>query len=319
MPATRVVILSDTHLSDPGKGAGSPAALRPLWRGATRVIFNGDTAETGDPRKREASDQAVAELQALCEADGVRFTMVAGNHDPYITDTHFVRLRGGEVFVTHGDALHFAIAPWAESAKHLKKHHREVVREHNGEVSGDVDAKLLAAKQASARQWWEEAYKRKRPGPVEGLWGKGVLALRVLWYWRTEPKRAMDFAERYAPACRFFVFGHLHRAGVWTDAGDRDGRERTIINTGAYSTPRWPRAVVISGQTLEVFSVKYDRKRGHGLAETPRASFTLKHPPDAGDAADYPDHGTSEPLAGRTERPGPAFVNPAGDAPDKAG
>ncbi len=287
--STRVVVLSDTHLAHVGRGAGSAAALRPLWQGATRVIFNGDTAENGDPRRRSDSDEAVAELQDLCDADGVRMTLVAGNHDPYITDTHFVRLRGGEVFLTHGDALHFAIAPWAESAGRLTRHHRDVVSEQDLDGMLGMDAKLLAAKQASARQWWDEAYhEEEERGPVTGLGGKLWMAAKAMWYWRTEPRRAMDFAARYAPASRFFLFGHLHRAGVWSDPDARGGRGRHIINTGAYRMPCWPRAVVIEGQRLEVWPVKYDAVKGHRLGAQPIKRFGLDHPPDEGDQAAYP-------------------------------
>ncbi|MEE9405037.1 MAG: metallophosphoesterase [Algisphaera sp.] len=286
---SRVVILSDTHLAEPGRGAGSAAALRPLWRGATRVIFNGDTCESGELRRRGWANEAVAELQDLCDADGVRLTLIAGNHDPYITDTHFARLRGGEVFVTHGDALHFAIAPWAESARRLTRHHRDVVGELEADGMGGMDAKLLAAKQASARQWWEEAYREdEERSPVQSYGGKLVMAAKALWYWRTEPIRAMDFAARYAPASRFFIFGHLHRAGTWKDADARNGAGRVIINTGAYRMPRWPRAVVIEGQQLGFWPVKYNATAGHTLGSTPLKTFALDNPPDEGDWADYP-------------------------------
>jgi len=308
---TRVVILSDTHLAEAGRGAGTPAALRPLWQGATRVIFNGDTAENGDPRRRWESNEAIAELQDLCDADGVRMTLIAGNHDPYITDTHFVRLRGGEVFLTHGDALHFAIAPWAESAGRLTRHHRDVLGEQEEDDDPDravgIDARLIAAKQASARQWWDEAYRAEgERGPVTGLGGKLVMGAKALWYWRTEPVRAMDFAARYAPASRFFIFGHLHRAGAWHDPDARGGRGRHIINTGAYRMPRWPHAVVIEGQRLELWPVKYDAAKGHRLGKQPIKRFGLDNPPDAGDGADY-SAATPDP------------VNPLPAEPDKPG
>ena len=51
----RIVILSDTHLSDGRRGAGSAEALRPLWQGADRLILNGDTAEPRSPRPRDAA------------------------------------------------------------------------------------------------------------------------------------------------------------------------------------------------------------------------------------------------------------------------
>ena len=321
-PSTRVVILSDTHLAETGRGAGSPAALRPLWQGASRVIFNGDTAENGNPLRRWDSDEVVAELQDLCDADGVRLTLISGNHDPYVTDTHYVRLRGGEVFLTHGDALHFAIAPWADSARRLTRHHRDVVSEQSETEGRGIDAKLLASKQASARQWWDEALaEEKNRGPVLGLSQKLLMAAKALWYWRTEPLRAMDFAAVYAPASRFFIFGHLHRSGMWRDTEAHEGKGRVVINTGAYRLPRWPRAVLIEGQRLTVWRVRCDQRAGHRLADQPMKAYDLINPPDEGDSATYPvtpgPDGRADPVAGREDRAGvmPDAGEAEGDGP----
>ena len=49
MRSQRVVILSDTHIGKPGRGAPSAESLRPLWQKASRLILNGDVAEIHDP------------------------------------------------------------------------------------------------------------------------------------------------------------------------------------------------------------------------------------------------------------------------------
>ena len=121
------MILSDTHLANPGRGAGSAKALRPLWEGASEVILNGDVAEIADEMLRGLAARQVLELQEMAEDDGVKLTFISGNHDPLLTDRRYLRLASREVFVTHGDILHPAISPWTDHAKHLQALHAAAV------------------------------------------------------------------------------------------------------------------------------------------------------------------------------------------------
>ena len=95
---------------------------------------------------------------------------------------------------------------------------------------------------------------------------------RVLWYWHTLPRAASKFAKRHAPNSRFFIFGHIHRAGIW-----RFGK-RVVINTGAYGFPFRPHAVVIHGGTLSVWPIVYHEDDArYGLGRKPVASYELHH------------------------------------------
>lgn len=250
----RVVILSDTHLGKPGgRGAGSAEALRPLWRGADELILNGDTAEVTDAGCRVEAARQVVRLQELCDEDGVRLTLVSGNHDPLITDTRYLHLLGGEVFVTHGDALHPAISPWTGHAKDLERLHEDMFASLDRDAMRGIDGRLGASQHASAIQWDRFV---EHPDDFPPRWRKpfnaGCKIARVFWYWHTLPRRATDFADRFAPRCRFFVFGHIHRAGIWEFNG------RVIINTGAYEFPARPRGVVIDGGELAVCRIERD-------------------------------------------------------------
>ncbi|MEO1236984.1 MAG: metallophosphoesterase, partial [Planctomycetota bacterium] len=167
----RTLILSDTHLAEPGRGAGSAAALRPLWAGFDRVVFNGDTAETRSPRHRDASHRAVDEIGRMTAEDGVALTVVAGNHDPFVSEIDWVELAGGAVLATHGDLLHPAVAPWADESHRLAEAADAALAEL-GEDRSSADARQLAeaAKRASARHWRREVqggYERRSAG----VWG----------------------------------------------------------------------------------------------------------------------------------------------------
>ncbi|MEM9420002.1 MAG: metallophosphoesterase family protein [Planctomycetota bacterium] len=300
-PSGRIVILSDTHLANPGRGAGSAKALRTLWEGASEVIFNGDVAEIADEKLRGPAARQVVELLDLAEADGVKLTFISGNHDPLLTDRRYLRLANREVFLTHGDILHPAISPWTDHAKHLQALHADAVLSLDPDKARDIDHQLAACQHASVVQWdhfvtkphgHEDANALRRGLERFGIGRKlnrrssqGVKMAKALYYWHTIPRRAMGFARRFAPESRFFIFGHIHRAGIWhddkpltigNDVVVPDGG-RYIINTGAYQTPRNPRAVVIDGCELSVWPVKYNLQ-GHRFGEKPLAQYTLKTP-----------------------------------------
>lgn len=288
----RTVILSDTHLAGNGSGAGCADALRPLWQGADELIINGDVAELSHPDLRVDAAREVMQIQDLCEADGVRLTMLAGNHDPHLTDRRFLRLCSGEVFLTHGDMLHPAISPWTTHARKLRELHQDALRQLTLIDRSQIEMRAQAAAHAS-NQKWEHIAAEELPqlGPIARQADRINKIAKVLWFWQRLPGLAARFAQRYAPDARFFVFGHIHRAGVW-----RFGHQ-TIINTGAYHCPRNPHAVVVDGQTLTMHKVHYDAKQGHRLADKPRFSAQLNNaqqlPPDVAVQAERVDDQTA--------------------------
>ncbi|MFK7788662.1 MAG: metallophosphoesterase family protein [Phycisphaeraceae bacterium] len=275
----RTVILSDTHLAGNGQGAGSADALRPLWQGADELVLNGDIAELSHPTLRAGAAREVMRIQDLCEEDGVRLTYLSGNHDPLITDRRFLRLCSGEVFLTHGDMLHPAISPWTSYAKQLRELHDDALSQLDLMDRAQLDQQAMAVAHASNLKWDHLA---EHEPPTLGKFAKRIdqagKVAKVLWFWHRLPKMAARFAQRYAPDARFFIFGHIHRAGVWQFGS------QTIINTGAYHYPRRPHAVVLDDQTLTMHRIQYDADNGHTLIEKPRFTATLNNaqqlPPD---------------------------------------
>ncbi len=261
----RTVVLSDTHLGEGGRGV-SVAALRPLWQGAQRLVLNGDVAELHDPLHRAAAARAVLDLQQQCDQDGVELTLLSGNHDPMLTDHRCLELGDGEIFITHGDVLHPAIAPWAADARQLHALNHAALARLGEPEKADL-AQRLAAAQHAARLTWD-ALDQQRPA---GLMRRAARLARTVplaaWYWWRMRPDAEAFAERFAPRSRFFIFGHYHRSALWVNP------RRVIINTGCFGRLGRPLAVVIEGRTLSLWPVR--RAAGmYQFAAQPLRRFT---------------------------------------------
>ncbi len=275
-PGQRTVILSDTHIGKPGRGAPSAASLRPLWQGADRLILNGDIAEVHDPTWRGKAAREVLAIEEMCEEDGVEVVILSGNHDPMISDRRSLTLYDGAIFITHGDILHPAISPWNSYAPKLQSLHEKTLSLLNPSELSSLDTRLAAVQHVAHIDWDQADSHRPATGPK---WQRAlaipVKAGRVLWHWSTMHWRAYGFMLRHAPDARFFIFGHYHHSGVW-----RMGK-RVVINTGSYCFPAMPLAVVIEGQELRVYPIRWDGHRYH-LRDKPQSTFEIAPPqPDA--------------------------------------
>lgn len=274
----KTLVLSDTHLGEAG-GAVRVGALRPLWQGFDRLVINGDVAEIHDPAHQPAAARAVLELQQTCEADGVELVLLSGNHDPMLTDHRHLEMGGGEIFITHGDVLHPAIAPWAGDAKRLRELNRDALAQlkaadggagseasETSEASAPLRDRLLAAQHAS-RITWDDLASQPSPDFVRRMLRSARTVPLALWHWTCMRRDAERFAAEHAPRCRFFLFGHYHRSAVWANG------PRVIINTGHFGGFGRPLAVVIEPAMVGVWRIQ----RGGGvyrLADAPLRHFT---------------------------------------------
>lgn len=245
----RTVILSDLHLGRPHASARSVDALRPLWVGASRLIVNGDAAETHHPDYREAADRELMRLIDGCERDGVELTLIAGNHDPSISGVRHLALCGASVLVTHGDVLHPAIAPWSPAAGDMWRSYRIAMRRLRHAIDDRLARKLVAAGRASVEEWSMRG-DRAAYRPARSILRAPWTAASVLAYWRRAPRLAARLAARHLPSARLIVIGHTHRRGVW----EIDGR--TVLNTGCFGFPSRPGAVVIDGRRLRLVGIE---------------------------------------------------------------
>jgi predicted phosphodiesterase len=263
----RTVIISDTHLGRPRAAALSARALRPLWQGAAHMIINGDVAEVHHPHHWPTAARQTLELFDLCEEDDVQLTLLSGNHDPYLSDIRHLHIANDQVFVTHGDVLHPAIAPWSPAAGRIRAAFEKALSQIDGDDRSALESRLDAAQHASHSEWGQLRLEAAR-SRIRSMMVRPWAIAKVLWYWRIVPELAAAFARGHVPEARYFVFGHTHRPGIWTIDG------LTIINTGSFGFPGTPRAVVIEDDALHVHRIV--RRRGeYQLSSEPLAQFAL--------------------------------------------
>ena len=265
----RIVILSDTHFGRPHSAAVSAAALRPLWAGASHLIINGDVAEIHHPHHWPTAARQVLHLFDLCDEDGVALTLLSGNHDPFISDLRHLHLCNGDVFVTHGDALHPAIAPWSPNATRLRQAHRQAIRLMDPQDRDELQSRLAAAQHASFTEW-ENLREQAAQSSLRAMLLRPWALLEVIQYWREYPQLAASFAREHAPHAKFIITGHTHRPGIWTI------QDKTIINTGGYGFPGPPAVVVIEDDTLSVLRIGLRNGR-YDFAAPVMARFALVH------------------------------------------
>ena len=254
----RTIIISDIRLGRPRGGSSGPDPLRPLWAGADRLVIAGDLADAADPMHRATSVRVARRLQELCRADGVELVLLRGRHDWSLGDAPCIDLAGGAVHVAHGDCLEPAVSPWDTHSAELAAWNRRAL--------------ALLSRRARDRGVVLEAEGFATPGDLQRNRSRLVTRARVLasalWHWQTTPSRAAAYLLEHRPEARAFVFGHLHRVGIWPAGG------RALINTGHHGALASPRIVLVEPALLRVLNVA-SGPRGFSLPALPLLRLPL--------------------------------------------
>ena len=276
----RTLIRSDIHLGlpepFPGRLGRSPATLSPLLEAADRVVLNGDAADTQHPSHRAQGIELLEQLAALATRKGVDLIRISGNHDVEETALTHIELARGKILVTHGHAFSASMLPWVPASGAMNR----VFAEALGRNPPTVEGAVRAANDAALVQWSDER-SVDEPTALLAIGLRPTRVLSVLAWWRKYPRDAARFAQRYAPSAQFVVCGHSHRAGAWSIATD-GGARRWILNTGSFSFPSRPHAVIVTeedggaGTSLEMRRI-VQRRGGYTLAEESRASSWRIH------------------------------------------
>ena len=147
----RTIIISDTHIPRQTM-VRTAAELEPIIDSCDRLVVNGDLAET---HKRDACEVVARELdtlRSLVESKGCELVLLSGNHDPEISPWRAAEFGGGRVLVTHGDAFHSSIAPWAKEAGIMRAEWMRIRNLHGGEES--IESRFDAVRGAAIAEWW---------------------------------------------------------------------------------------------------------------------------------------------------------------------
>lgn len=261
----RTIILSDLHLGRPGATAQAHRFAGLVSR-FERLIVNGDSAELHHADFRASAEAELDRLREACAKSGTRLDLIAGNHDPFVGETRAMTLHGGAVYLTHGDALHPAIAPWSPYAAVMRTAYEAALATSTA-GRDEHDGRLAAAREAALAEW-RALGEGAHISTVAGMAFRPHRALAVLTYWRAYPSLVHDWATRFAPQAGTVIVGHSHRPFV------REIGPVRLVNTGAYAFPGRPLAVVIEDGAARVHRVDME-KRLFELSPQPLASWRI--------------------------------------------
>lgn len=250
----RTLILSDLHLGRPG-GAGRADAFEPLLADFDRVIVNGDIAELHHVAYRADAELELARFRDICLTRGIKLDLIAGNHDPFVSEVRSITLAEGAIYITHGDAFHPAVAPWSPHASVMRAAFEQALSATPPGVADDA-ARFRAAREAAIAEW-RVMGDGAHVSTLGSMMAHPTRVLAVLRYWSSFATLSAKWADRYAPQAGTVIVGHSHRA-FHTSV---DGRH--VVNTGSYGFPGRPHAVVLEGTTVRMHALG---KRGHFFA-----------------------------------------------------
>ncbi len=247
----RTLILSDLHLGLPdvpcGRPPRTPETLAPLFQASDRVILNGDTADIHHIHHREQALKLLDATLNLAARCGVSVTRINGNHDYDPAQLDFVDLFDGAILVTHGHAFSDSMLPWTPAHKIISRT-LFTARERNEKT---LEGFLAAAGEASMSQW-NEPVTYTEPTALISIGLNPFRVAKVLAWWRKYPREAAHFVDRFRPAAKLLVCGHSHRAGSWLVGATPTSTRRHVINTGGFTFPSSPRAVLIDDSATEL-------------------------------------------------------------------
>jgi len=248
-------IFSDLHLGGPGSHIDDIEQLRPLLKGAKTVIFNGDTYEERIPEVYDHSVKMLEELRALCNELEIRAVFVTGNHDPTISDVHYLDLCDGRFFVTHGDLLFSDITPWSREVDAIRDKISEIDDRYGSEPTYDLD---LAISRLCELRSAIEAH--PLPTARTNIFAKLIWAalefwpprrsLGVLSVWQVSPHLARDVLRRFRPDAECLIMGHTHRRQVALH------HPRHYLNTGAFSSGLGKYMVEVLHDQLWIYKIR---------------------------------------------------------------
>ncbi len=261
MAVELIRILSDLHFGDRASWVRSLLALQPLFAGADRIVFNGDSLETRSGPGRRRPDALRHRFLEFVRREAPRSILLTGNHDADISELHCLDLLGGQMFVTHGEVFFDDLVPWSPQRPHLGACYRRQLALLDPRERESLEARLAACKRASAQEVLPaEPHPRHR-------WRRTMHTVRKFWpprrtlammqAWHALPDRVAELMSRHRPGAHFAVVGHTHLPGVWTRGN------LVVINTGSFCPPFGAYAVDVSPREVLVRRVRKFQGRFH--------------------------------------------------------
>lgn len=243
-------IFSDLHLGHKASRIGDVENLRPLFRGAGTVLFNGDTWEEVSTHWRGRGGEMLGQLRAVLDEEGCETVFLPGNHDPGWEGRGFMELAGGRVVITHGDALLRDGAPWKREMMAARDVVDALWAELPEAVADPVARHELARRIAQRLPNLAHPESKSLLSRVLDAAFPPRRALAMIRAWLTQGSLGADFCEHYFPAAEVLVTGHFHCRGI------RRCRGKAVINMGSFVVPGPAGWVGWDGETLSFGGIR---------------------------------------------------------------
>jgi predicted phosphodiesterase len=270
--ATLTRIVSDVHYADRSSRVRSLEQLRPLFVGATSFVVNGDMLDTRASKDPAHTEKARRQVLEFFASAGIPVTFLTGNHDPDLSEKHYLEFADGQVLVTHGDVLFDNIVPWSKEAPMIRnKIIAALAALPEGSPYGFEDRlgvfRSVAASIPQRHQSERDPLKYAVKLAGDTIWPPHQ-AFSIMKSWREAPGRAAALARRHRPKAKFILIGHTHRPGVWKTASGV-----VVINTGSFTRFLGAMGAEISSKSLKVHRIVFKKGQFHRGADV--ASFPL--------------------------------------------
>jgi len=245
-------IVSDVHFGDRASLVDRFEQLGPLFQGASRIIFNGDTLDTREGPDPEHTARCSHTVRSFVTSTRVPTTFHTGNHDPDFSADHWTSLSDGRVFVVHGDVLFDDIVPWGQDAPEIRERLRAELAKRALTTGATIPlATRMAIWREVARSIPQRHQSERHPLKYawhflkDTVWPPTRFAA-IFGAWHSEPRRAAELVTRERMPAKFVIVGHTHRPAT------RKFGSTTVINTGSFTAPFGAAAVDVTPDHVRV-------------------------------------------------------------------
>jgi len=244
----KVLILSDIHFGNQNsKLCGMMDGIARLARSFDRVILNGDTLDRYEaPNCTKDASKLLHEITTACASSSAPQELLPGNHDPAISDVHWVYLKDSATLIFHGDFVTDCTHPSKDHDQRQAAHLSQRWSTLGGRPKNFVE--LATQYRVSQR-----AFLQANPPGSEGQTFIDYMMRNLIPPWQPfeimaylykAPRRMADLGKTFDQPVRHVVAGHTHRPGCWKIDG------MTIFNTGSFMPMSAPNAVIAEGKRV---------------------------------------------------------------------
>ncbi|MCC5025306.1 MAG: metallophosphoesterase family protein [Candidatus Synoicihabitans palmerolidicus] len=250
-------ILSDLHFRDATSKLRHLEDLEPLLHGVSELWLNGDTCDN-------QSGMPPAELDQIrrfftSRVPTVRF--ITGNHDPDISTIHEAHTSQGRLWAVHGDVFLDDIVPWSRGRHNITQRLANIRRLHPM-LDYDTLPDRFQIQRTACLGFRRECNPEQRNLTHRAKrFAIEVFPPRQPWAmlhtWLTFSRRAIRLAQRWRPDAQIIVTGHVHFPRVWHH------HDKTVINTGAFSSPFGAYCVDVVDDAVTVHRLRNRQGKWH--------------------------------------------------------